>query len=225
MAFRVGSPMSTVARPGGPRMAPSMRTGSRTPANQQGVTYLGVLFIVVLMGLMLASIGEIWATAGKRERERQLLWVGTQYATALRSYYSSSPGLAQFPTNLEDLQVDKRFPQTQRHLRRMYPDPITGSTDWGLVRTIDGRISGVYSQSKERPIKQSGFPTRWEKFENMESYADWQFVAEKDLADSTQSTGSGQPGQGLQGQPQSFQSSPLQSSPMQSSPAGSAGEE
>ncbi|MNZ35413.1 hypothetical protein D3C78_528100 [compost metagenome] len=205
-------------------MAACMRTGSRGPAGQQGFTYFGVLFIVVVMGLMLASIGEIWATAAKREKERQLLWVGTQYASALRSYYASSPGLAQFPSSLEELLEDKRFPQPQHHLRRLYPDPMTGDMEWGLVRTIDGRISGVYSQSRETPIKTSGFPLRWEAFEGMESYSDWQFVAEKDLTDSRQSGGGqGQPGSSGRGQP--FVPSPLQSSPLPSSPAGSAGEE
>lgn len=200
-------------------MAASMRTGSGAAAGQRGFTYFGVLFIVVVMGLMLASVGEIWGTTGKRERERQLLWVGTQYASALRSYYGSSPGLAQYPTRLEDLLEDKRFPSPKRHLRRLYPDPITGSTEWGMMLTIDGRISGVYSKSLEQPLKVKGFPSRWEKFEGMESYSDWQFVAEKDLADSTQSVNPAA-GQSLPGIPGQSQPGIPGQSPMQSSPLG-----
>ena len=80
------------------------------------------------------------------------------------------------------------------------------------MKSIDGRITGVYSQSTQKPLKQSGFPPRWTDFAGMESYADWQFVAEKDFADARQSDsgGSGQPATANPGQPQSFQPSPAQ---------------
>jgi len=154
-------------------MAASMRSGER------GFSFLGVLFLVTLMGALLASTGQLWATSGQRERERQLLWVGNQYAQALRSYYRSSPGLAQYPQRLEDLLEDQRFPTPRRHLRKLYPDPLGGSAEWGLVRSIDGRIAGVYSQAQGEPLKRANFPEQWREFEGMGSYADWRFVAEK----------------------------------------------
>ena len=40
---------------------------------------------------------------------RLLQGIGTQYAQALRSYYRSSPGVAQYPKALEDLLQDERF--------------------------------------------------------------------------------------------------------------------
>lgn len=163
-------------------MAVSMQSGSAQ--DQQGFTYLGVLFLIVLMGAGLASAGQVWSSAARREHERQLLWVGTQYAQALRSYYRSSPGLAQYPVTLEVLLEDDRFPSPKRHLRRLYPDPITNSADWGLMRGFDGRITGVYSQSEEPPLKQADFPTQWVDFSGMSRYSDWQFVAEKAFLDN-----------------------------------------
>ncbi|WP_371368294.1 type II secretion system protein [Pseudomonas sp. QL9] len=154
-------------------MAASMGSGER------GFSFLGVLFVVTLMGALLATTGQLWATSGQRERERQLLWVGGQYAQALRGYYRSSPGLAQYPARLEDLLEDPRFPTPRRYLRRLYADPLTGGTDWGLVRTIDGRIAGVYSQAGGQPLLRANFPEQWREFEGMGSYADWRFVAEK----------------------------------------------
>ena len=73
-------------------MAACIPSGS--PHAEGGFTYLGVLFLIVVMGMALASAGELWSTSARRDRERQLLWVGTQYAQALRSYYRSSPGVA-----------------------------------------------------------------------------------------------------------------------------------
>lgn len=167
-------------------MAANMRSGSDA-GRQQGFTYLGVLFLIVLMGSMLATAGEVWSTIGQRQRERELLWVGTQYAQALRSYYRASPGLAQYPMALQDLLEDKRFPSPRRHLRRLYPDPLTGSLDWGLLRSIDGRITGVYSQDTQRPLIQANFPTQWVDFEGLTQHSDWQFVAEKAFLDTAAS--------------------------------------
>ena len=146
---------------------------------QRGFTYLGALFLIVLMGLALAGTGELWSTASQRAKERELIWVGTQYARALRSYYQApAAGVPFYPMELEELLEDHRHPSLRRHLRRLYPDPITGSTDWGLIRGYEDRIVGVYSRSDREPMKTAGFPPRWSSFEGARRYADWKFVAE-----------------------------------------------
>ncbi|WP_419709771.1 type II secretion system protein [Pseudomonas sp. NFX224] len=160
-------------------------------ASQGGFTYLGVLLLIMVMGMGLASAGELWATAARRDRERQLLWVGTQYAQALRSYYRSSPGLAQYPKELADLLQDERFPSAKHHLRQLYPDPISGD-DWFLMRGFDGRITGISSASTDKPLKQVDFPAQWSDFNGMASYKDWQFVAEKAFTDGASGPVKGQ---------------------------------
>lgn len=159
-------------------MAASMRNGER------GFTYLGVLLLIAVSSVALAASGTLWRTCVQREHERQLLWVGGQYAQALRSFYRASPGLAQYPQALDELLQDNRFPAAQRHIRRLYPDPVTGSDDWGLLRAIDGRITGVYSRSAATPLKTSGFDAQWSAFEGLQHYSDWQFVAEQAFAES-----------------------------------------
>ena len=150
-----------------------------TAGRQRGFTYFGVLFLVLLVGLSLGLAGQLWSSQSLRARERELLWVGNQYAQALRSYYRSSPGLAQYPQRLDELLLDPRFPGVRRHLRRLYADPLTGGNEWGLIHAFDGRIAGVYSLSTRRPLKQANFPAQWVEFDGMASYADWRFVAEK----------------------------------------------
>jgi type II secretory pathway pseudopilin PulG len=170
-------------------MAASIPSGK--PVAQGGFTYLGVLLLIMVMGMGLASAGEMWATASRRDRERQLLWVGTQYAQALRSYYRSSPGVAQYPKELADLLQDERFPNPKHHLRQLYPDPIGGG-EWALMRGFDGRITGLSSPSTEKPLKQANFPSQWSDFNGMASYKDWQFVAEKAFLDGTSGPAKGQ---------------------------------
>jgi type II secretory pathway pseudopilin PulG len=166
---------------------------SGRPSAEGGFTYLGVLFLIMVMGMGLASAGELWSTASRRDREKQLLWVGTQYAQALRSYYRSSPGLAQYPKELEDLLDDQRFPTPRHHIRQLYPDPIGGG-EWSLQRGFDGRITGLNSPSTDKPLKQVDFPSQWSDFTGMASYKDWQFVAEKAFLDGASGPAKGQSG-------------------------------
>ena len=172
---------------------------SGKPSGEGGFTYLGVLFLIMVMGMGLASAGQLWSTAARRDSERQLLWVGTQYAQALRSYYRASPGLAQYPKALEDLLQDERFPDAKHHIRQLYPDPIGGG-EWTLQRGFDGRITGVSSASTDKPLKQADFPGQWSDFNGMASYKDWQFVAEKAFLDGTSGRNKGPSGarQGVQ---------------------------
>ena len=161
-----------------------------------GFTYLGVLFLVMLMGLGLSGVLQTWTIAKQRSNERDLLWVGDQYARALKSYYVESPGSRQYPARLEELLEDNRFPTPRRHLRRLYPDPVTQSTEWGLIKTPNGRIAGIHSQSEAEPWKRSEFPLRWEDFNDKRKYSEWRFVANVgQLGELRPTAGAGQ-GQG-----------------------------
>lgn len=139
-----------------------------------GFTYLTVLFIVALMGVGLALVGEVWHTAAVREREVALLHVGEQYRKAIERYYLS--GSRQYPRTLAELLRDPRKPGIERYLRRIYPDPITNGDDWGIVKAPDGGVMGVYSRSENKPLKLAGFRLAQKAFEGAEKYADWKFT-------------------------------------------------
>jgi type II secretory pathway pseudopilin PulG len=143
---------------------------------QAGFTYVGLLIAVAVLGVGLAATGQVWRTAATREKERELLFVGNEYRKAIMSYYAGTQaGVVRFPRSLQDLVEDHRMTVMRRHLRRVYPDPITGSEKWGIVPSPDGGIAGVFSLSDERPLKVAGFVTD-KKFEDAERYADWKFV-------------------------------------------------
>jgi type II secretory pathway pseudopilin PulG len=141
---------------------------------QKGFTYLTVLFVVAMMAGGLALAGEVWHTSAMREKEAELLHVGNEYRKAIERYYVSGP--KQYPKNLADLVRDPRQPGVVRHLRRLYPDPVTGKEEWGLVKSNDGGIAGVHSLSEAAPLKTAGFAVRDAAFEGKTKYADWQFV-------------------------------------------------
>ena len=140
---------------------------------QRGFTYLTVLFIVAILMGGLALVGEVWETSAKREKEADLLFVGNQYRKAIQRYVLS--GKAQYPRTLEDLLKDPRQPSTQRYLRKLYPDPMTGKSEWGFVKGPDGGIGGVYSLSEDKPLKVAGFKLRDATLEGAQKYSDWKF--------------------------------------------------
>ncbi len=144
-----------------------------------GFTYIGLLLIVALMGIALLAVGEVWHVARKREKEQALLFVGHQFKQAIKMYCAHAPEankLQPYPTQLEDLLKDPRFPSTQRYLRTIYIDPVSGSSEWGVLRLPGGGIYGVYSLSEESPIKRGNFRPEEAGFEGKDKYSDWKFV-------------------------------------------------
>ena len=142
----------------------------------KGFTYLAVLFAVAILSGGLALAGEMWETSAQREREAELLFVGNQYRMAIQRYFLSGPQ-RQYPRSLEDLLKDPRRPGTERYLRRLYPDPITGK-EWVLVKAPDGGILGVHSASDAKPFKLAGFKARDATFEGTQKYSDWKFIVQ-----------------------------------------------
>ncbi len=157
--------------------------GSRHPlcwqAGSGGFTLIGLLLIVVLMGIALLAVGEVWHVAQKREKEQALLFVGNQFRQAIKAYCSHAPVANKqqpYPQQLDDLLKDPRFPATQRYLRKIYMDPMTGLADWGVLRLPNGGIYGVYSLSDESPVKRSNFRPADIGFEGKDKYSEWKFT-------------------------------------------------
>lgn len=154
-----------------------LQSGSCAMPRQGGFTYLGLLFVVAVMGILMALAAQVWQTTVQREKERELLFVGNQIRVAIKNYYNSTPGEdKQFPQQLADLLLDPRAPGTLRHLRKLYRDPMTGKPEWGLVMAEEGGIQGVYTLSNLAPIKQAGFDQENADFEKKLRYSEWKFL-------------------------------------------------
>ena len=146
-------------------------------SRQRGFSYVWTLMTIAMLGVGLSIAAEVYALGMKRERERELLFVGHEFRAALRSYYRAQmrAGQHEYPASLDDLLKDGRFPGNARHLRRIYIDPLTGNADWGLVR-MGGRIVGIHSRSEGRPVKQDNFDMDDSAFRNRQKYSEWVFT-------------------------------------------------
>lgn len=173
-------------------------TGKPLPRRRQrGFTLLGLLFLVAGLGVALAALGTVWHTAGQREKERDLLFVGEQYRRAIESFWNVPLPVGtprRLPKDFSELLADPRFPDTVRHLRRAYRDPMTGSDEWGLLKSPDGGIAGVYSLSEGEPFRQANFPAAYIQFGEAQSYRDWVFRFDVEKAERNA-------GQGAKGKP------------------------
>ena len=153
-----------------------MRSGSPDRA-QRGFTYIALLLAVALIGVGLIATSEVWSQSRQREKERQLLFIGNQFRQAIGRYYERTPGaVKRYPEKLQDLLEDKRYLVTQRYLRKIFRDPMTGKTEWGIIPAPGGGIMGVYSKSKDQPIKTAGFAKDDQSFEGARRYVQWRFV-------------------------------------------------
>lgn len=142
-----------------------------------GFTYIGVLVLVALMGIVLATVGQVWHTLQQWEKEQELLFIGHEFRLALIRYAQHSPGQAErSPLNLEDLLKDPRAPGVQRYLRKIYADPMTGKAEWGLVSGPNGEIYGVHSLSDDEPLKKGNFGLADRQFEGKMKYSEWVFM-------------------------------------------------
>jgi type II secretory pathway pseudopilin PulG len=167
--------------------------------HSKGFTYLGLLFFMAVMGAGLGAVGEVWHTVAKRDKEQELLFIGEQFKIALKRYQQRSANGNQLPKQLEDLLLDPRFPNVQRHLRRIYLDPMTGTAEWGLIKRPDGGIFGVYSLSKQKPLRMLSFVEP----DAASTYADWKFTIDPGPTRTMQASSADETGAGTEDLPTS----------------------
>lgn len=144
----------------------------KRPNNQRGYTYILALTAVLIVAIFAEAASVLTSRTVQAGKETELLFRGLAYQSAIKSYHRFG---GTFPRTLEDLLKDPRSPN-RRHIRALYADPMAKEgQDWLLIRSTDGGIAGVASQSKRESLKKTNFPKGLEKLENATSYSEWIF--------------------------------------------------
>jgi hypothetical protein len=147
--------------------------GQRT-GNERGVTYLFLMFAIVLIGITTTAAARQWKVMVQRELEADLLTKGIEIQNALALYSAAMkagrvvPGEV-YPQSLVEL---TRLPKP--YLRKAYFDPLTHG-DWEYLRGPGGGIMGVRSRSVAEPFRKHDFPLAVRHFDGRKSYRDWVF--------------------------------------------------
>lgn len=124
--------------------------------NQQGMSYVFVMILVVLMGISLMGMNQQWSVIMKRDREAELIFRGTRIQDAIERYVADyevqkATRPNKWPRKLDDL--TKKNPK--RYLQAVYLDPITGEK-FELIKVGD-EIHGVRSTSTDVPYNEVKF--------------------------------------------------------------------
>ncbi len=129
--------------------------------NRNGFTFLTAIFMVMLIGIMLGLTGQSWKAIMKREREKELLFRGSQIKEAIENWYDPNYSVSGVKSpagkQLMDLKDLLSNPHTLTPLRylpqsyetklddknpkcapdcakiKLYQDPMTGK-EWTIVR-------------------------------------------------------------------------------------------
>ena len=98
-------------------------------AGQQGYALLLVIFVATMLLIFATMAAPNIKTEGQREKEKEMIWRGRQYARGVKLYYRK---MGRFPTSLEDLTKPKVG--SLRFLRQAYKDPTnTQDGSWRLI--------------------------------------------------------------------------------------------
>lgn len=92
-----------------------------------GYTLVILVVAIAALGILLAAALPSWTTAVQREREKELVFRGMQYAEAIRVFHKR---YGRLPTSLEEL-IQTR----PRCIRKLWKDPMTPDGRWQLVVT------------------------------------------------------------------------------------------
>jgi len=146
-----------------------------------GFTYIAVLVLVVVMGIMLGAASQSWTMIMKREREKELLFRGAQIRDAITAWKNGGQGSQPMPLkDLKDLLKDPRSTSNIKYLRKLYADPLTNK-EWTVISDPQKGIIGVASTSEEEPLKKdfTDYPKdspEFAMFEKKSKYSEWVFV-------------------------------------------------
>ena len=142
--------------------------------NERGVTYLFLMFAIVLIGLSTTVAAKQWKAMVQRELEADLLSKGIEIQSALALYSATMKAGRVTPAEVYPQSLAELTRLPKPFLRKAYADPMSHG-DWEYVRSPTGGIMGVRSKSRGTPFKKHDFPQVVRHLEGRASYHDWIF--------------------------------------------------
>jgi type II secretory pathway pseudopilin PulG len=127
--------------------------------NTDGITYLALMFSIVLIGISVSAAARQWTVMVQREKEADLMAKGIEIQNAIALYSNTMKIGRILPSEIYPQSLAELTRTPKPYLRRVYQDPMSGG-DWEYMRAPTGGIMGVRSKSKAKPIKERDFPPR-----------------------------------------------------------------
>lgn len=138
-----------------PRCSSVRGRRSRSASAEKGYILLIVMMMATILLISLAAAAPSIYVEGQREKEKELIFRGEQYARAIMLFHQK---FNRYPTSVKEL----LHTNNMSFLRRAYPDPMTKSGKWRFVHAtaggviIDSKILGPPGQQKNSPLGANG---------------------------------------------------------------------
>jgi len=123
--------------------------------SERGYALLMVVFLVTLLLISVVAAAPNILTEGKREKEKEMVWRGKQYARGVKLYYRK---MGRFPTTLDDLTKPKTG--SLRFMRQAYKDPMNKEDGaWRLIYVgAAGQLIGSLKPPQNLQLPQATAP-------------------------------------------------------------------
>jgi hypothetical protein len=114
-----------------------------------------VVFLVTVLLISAIAVAPNILTEGKREKEKEMIWRGKQYARGVKLYYRK---MGRFPTTLDDLTKPKVG--SLRFMRQTYKDPMNKEGgEWRLIYVgAAGQLIGSLKPPQNLQLPQATAP-------------------------------------------------------------------
>ena len=120
---------------GGVRRPSAARASLALSGNGAGFTLAALIIAVAVLNVMIAASLPVWSQMIQRDKEKELIFRGLQYAEAIRIFQQRH---GRYPVRLDELL--KVHP---RSIRQLWKDPVTDSEEWGLIFAQANRRAGA----------------------------------------------------------------------------------
>jgi hypothetical protein len=130
--------------------SPSGRS-PRRDVPEAGYILLIVMMMATLLLISLAAAAPSIYVEGQREKEKELIFRGEQYARAIMMFHEQ---FKRYPSSIKELLHTNNL----SFLRKAYPDPMTRSGEWRFIHAtangviLDSKILKPPGQQKNKPL-------------------------------------------------------------------------
>jgi len=122
-------------------------------SSEHGYALLVVVFLTTVLLISTVAIAPNVLTEGRREKEKDMIWRGKQYARGVKLYYRK---MGRFPTSLDDLTKPKLG--SLRFMRQAYKDPMNKEDgSWRFIYVGPaGQLIGSLKPRQNLQLPQAG---------------------------------------------------------------------
>lgn len=104
---------------------------SERDRSRDGYNLVFLAVMVTLLNVWIAATLPLWSHQIQRDKEKELIFRGLQYAEAIRVYLTRN---GQYPTQLKQL-----IESEPRSIRQLWTNPMRDDGRWGLIQVGTGR--------------------------------------------------------------------------------------